>query len=81
MNKTIDKVTTKRMAIYSGRTHPTLAAEVAAHLSVELGEANIVQFANGEMRARFGESVRGGDVFVMQTHGAADGRSVIDSIM
>ena len=81
MNKTIDKVTTKRMAIYSGRTHPTLAAEVAAHLSVELGEANIVQFANGEMRARFGESVRGGDVFVMQTHGAADGRSVNDSIM
>jgi len=81
MNKTIDKVTTKRMAIYTGRTHPTLAAEVAANLSVELGEANIVQFANGEMRARFGESVRGGDVFIMQTHCAADGRSVNDSIM
>ena len=81
MNKTIDKVTTKRMAIYTGRTHPTLAVEVAANLSVELGEANIVQFANGEMRARFGESVRGGDVFIMQTHCAADGRSVNDSIM
>jgi len=81
VNKSIDKVTTKRMAIYTGRTHPTLAVEVAANLSVELGEANIVQFANGEMRARFGESVRGGDVFIMQTHCAADGRSVNDSIM
>ncbi|MFM8810763.1 MAG: ribose-phosphate diphosphokinase [Actinomycetota bacterium] len=81
MNKTIDKVTTKRMAIYSGRTHPDLATEVAEHLQVQLGEANIVEFANGELRPRFGESVRGGDVFIMQTHCGIDGRSVNDSIM
>ncbi|MFM8775614.1 MAG: ribose-phosphate pyrophosphokinase-like domain-containing protein, partial [Actinomycetota bacterium] len=65
MNKTIDKVTTKRMAIYSGRTHPALAQEVAQHLNVQLGDANIVEFANGELRPRFGESIRGGDVFIM----------------
>ncbi|NDF41424.1 MAG: ribose-phosphate diphosphokinase, partial [Actinobacteria bacterium] len=81
MNKTIDKVTTKRMAIYSGRTHPDLATEVAEHLQVQLGEANIVEFANGELRPRFGESVRGGDVFVMQTHCGFNGRSINDSIM
>lgn len=81
MNKTIDKVTTKRMALYTGRTHPQLAEEVAQHLEVQLGEANIVEFANGEIRPRFGESVRGGDVFIMQTHCGADGRSVNDSIM
>ena len=45
LNKTIDKVTTKRMALYSGRTHPALATEVAQHLNVHLGEANIVEFA------------------------------------
>ncbi|MDA0298092.1 MAG: ribose-phosphate diphosphokinase [Actinobacteria bacterium] len=81
MNKTIDKVTTKRMALYSGRTHPVLAQEVAAHLEVQLGDANIVEFANGELRPRFGESVRGGDVFIMQTHCATEGRSINDSIM
>ncbi len=81
MNKTIDKVTTKRMALYSGRTHPVLADEVAKFLEVNLGESNIVEFANGELRPRFGESIRGGDVFVMQTHCAADGRSINDSIM
>ena len=81
MNKTIDKVTTKRMALYSGRTHPVLAEEVAKFLEVNLGESNIVEFANGELRPRFGESIRGGDVFVMQTHCAADGRSINDSIM
>ena len=81
MNKTIDKVTTKRMALYTGRTHPALAAEVAQHLNVQLGEANIVEFANGELRPRFGESIRGGDVFIMQTHCSFDGRSINDSIM
>ncbi len=81
MNKSIDKVTTKRMALYSGRTHPVLAEQVAKFLEVKLGESNIVEFANGELRPRFGESIRGGDVFVMQTHCAADGRSINDSIM
>jgi ribose-phosphate pyrophosphokinase len=48
---------------------------------VQLGDANIVEFANGELRPRFGESVRGGDVFIMQTHCSSEGRSINDSIM
>ncbi|MEO8363425.1 MAG: ribose-phosphate diphosphokinase [Ilumatobacteraceae bacterium] len=81
MNKTIDKVTTKRMALYTGRTHPALAEKVAMHLDVQLGDANIIEFANGELRPQFGESIRGGDVFIMQTHCGSEGRSVNDSIM
>ncbi len=77
----MEKVTTKRLALYSGRTHPALAAEVAGHLGLSLGEANIVEFANGEVRPRYVESVRGSDVFIMQTHYGCDGRSVNDSIM
>ena len=64
----MEKVTTKRLALYSGRTHPALAEEVADHLGMELGDANLVEFANGEIRPRFAESVRGSDVFIMQTH-------------
>ncbi|MEY4174252.1 MAG: phosphoribosylpyrophosphate synthase [Actinomycetota bacterium] len=77
----MEKVTTKRMSLYSGRTHPALAEEVAMHLDAELGNPNIVQFANGEIRCRFGESIRGSDVFIMQTHCGHDGRSINDSIM
>jgi ribose-phosphate pyrophosphokinase len=77
----IEKVTTKRLALYSGRTHPELADEVAAHLGVALGEVRIVQFANGEIKPRYAESVRGSDVFVMQSHYGTDERSVHDSIM
>jgi ribose-phosphate pyrophosphokinase len=77
----MEKVTTKRFALYTGRTHPELADEVAAHLNIGVGHANLVEFANGEVRCRFGESVRGTDVFVIQTHYGVDGRSVNDSIM
>jgi ribose-phosphate pyrophosphokinase len=77
----MEKVTTKRMSLYSGRTHPALAHEVATHLGAELGNPNIVQFANGEIRCRFSESIRGSDVFIMQTHCGHDGRSINDSIM
>ena len=77
----MEKVTTKRLAIDSGRTHPALAQEVASHLNIDMGQDNLVEFANGEVRCSFGESVRGTDVFVMQSHYGVDDRSVNDSIM
>ncbi|HUF97247.1 MAG TPA: ribose-phosphate diphosphokinase [Ilumatobacter sp.] len=77
----MEKVTTKKLALYSGRTHPELAKEVAGFLGQDLGDPNIVEFANGEIRPRFAESVRGADVFIMQTHYGVDGRSINDSIM
>ncbi len=77
----MEKVTTKRLALYTGRTHPALAQEVATHLNIEVGTDNLVEFANGEVRCSFGESVRGTDVFIMQPHYGVDGRSVNDSLM
>jgi ribose-phosphate pyrophosphokinase len=68
---------TKRLALYSGRSNPDLAAAVAVHLNIPLGTANLVDFANGEIRCTFGDSVRGTDFFVMQTHAG----SVNDAIM
>jgi ribose-phosphate pyrophosphokinase len=77
----MELVTRKRLALYSGRTHPQLAEEIAAHLGVELGDPTLVDFANTEIRARYAESIRGADVFVIQSHAATDSRSVNDSIM
>ncbi len=58
----------KRLQLFAGRSHPDLARDIAAHLDVELGEANLSQFANGEIHCRFGESIRGSDAFIIQTH-------------
>jgi ribose-phosphate pyrophosphokinase len=74
-------VTEKKLELYSGDAHPSLADEVAEHLGIELGNANLTEFANGEVRPRFAESIRGSDVFIMQSHYGCDGHSVNDSIM
>jgi ribose-phosphate pyrophosphokinase len=76
------EMTPKRtMHLFSGRSHPALAMEIAAALGEELGDANLVDFANGEMRARFGYSVRGSNVFIIQSHCTTEGRSVNDSLV
>src|SRR5437870_6722458 len=76
----MELITKKRLQLFSGRTHLALAEEIAAHLGVELGDSNLVDFASGEIRCRFGESIRGSDVFIIQTHASSGGRSVNDSI-
>src|SRR5438874_7924873 len=77
----MELITKKRLQLFSGRTHLPLAQEIAAHLGVDLGDSNLVDFASGEIRCRFGESIRGSDVFIIQTHASAGGRSINDSII
>ena len=60
----------RSMQIISGSSHPKLAAAVAKKLGVTLNNARLQHFANGEMKCQLGESVRGADVFIMQTHSA-----------
>ena len=64
----MELVTKKRFSLFAGRGHPELANEVAESLKEPLGEVVLSTFANGELYCRYGESVRGTDVFVFQTH-------------
>jgi ribose-phosphate pyrophosphokinase len=55
--------------IVTGNAHPTLATCVAQHLGVELGELTVGRFPDREVRAKFGQNIRGRDVFIIQpTH-------------
>ena len=58
-----------RMMLFSGRGYPELADSIAERLDVDLGEVEITKFSNGEMYARYEESVRGADVFIIQSLG------------
>ena len=78
VTKALETVTKKRLELYTGDAHPELAQEIADHLGVELGDPNLRQFANGEMHCRYGDSIRGSDVFIVQTHA---GPRVNDSLM
>jgi ribose-phosphate pyrophosphokinase len=59
----------KNLIIVSGRAHPKLADDVAKELGCEVLDTEARTFANGEIYARYGESVRGADAFVIQAHG------------
>ncbi len=57
----------KRLMVFAGRSHPELAAKITERLGVELGEVELTTFANGETYCRYCESIRGADVFIVQT--------------
>jgi ribose-phosphate pyrophosphokinase len=71
----------KRLRLYTGRTHPELAEEIARHLGVQLGEPNLRSFPNGEIHCRFNESIRGTDVFIVQTHAGAVNDSILEQLI
>jgi len=63
----IERGPQKRLMVFSGRSHTDLAERIAQQLGVELGEAEVSTFPNGETYVRYDESIRGADVFVVQT--------------
>ena len=58
----------KKLLLVSGRSHPELAEQVAIELGCEVSTTDLRTFANGEIYARYDESVRGADAFVLQSH-------------
>jgi ribose-phosphate pyrophosphokinase len=76
----MELVTKKKLHLVSGRANLPLAEEIAAALGVTLGDSNCTDFASGEIHCRFGESVRGMDVFIIQSHGASGHMSVNDTL-
>jgi ribose-phosphate pyrophosphokinase len=67
--------------LISGRAHPELAEEVAAELGVELVPTSAYDFANGEIYVRFGESVRGCDAFVIQSHSSPINQWLMEQLL
>jgi len=59
--------------LFSGNSNRLLAEEIAQHLNVRLASADVDRFRDGEISVRINESVRGIDVFIVQsTHAPAD---------
>ena len=56
----------KRLMLFAGRANPRLAAAIAGRLGVDLGPVTLTTFSAGEVYTRYGESIRGADVFIIQ---------------
>lgn len=57
----------KNIKIFTGNSNPELASEIADILGVELGNSEVGRFSDGEISVNINETVRGADVFVVQS--------------
>jgi len=55
------------MMVFAGTHNRELSEDIARHLGIELGNIKISKFANGEIYVRYLESVRGADIFLVQS--------------
>jgi ribose-phosphate pyrophosphokinase len=67
---------TKRLMVFGGRCSMELAARIAGKLDVDLGRADLRTFADGEVYCRYEESIRGADVFLVQSTAANAGQDM-----
>ena len=70
-----------RIQIFTGTAHPALAQEICAHLGSAMGNADVRQFADGEIRLQINENVRGADVFVIQPTCAPVERNLMELLL
>jgi ribose-phosphate pyrophosphokinase len=71
----------KRLMLFSGRSHPELAGDIGEKLGVELGDITLKTFANGETYVRYEESIRGADLFLVQTGSDPVDRHLMELLM
>jgi len=77
----IEISTKKKLVVAAGRSNPDLADEIAAELGIELAEIEIEDFSSGEIYVRFGDNVRGADVFIVQSHYEPLNKNVMEQLI
>ncbi|RPF19961.1 ribose-phosphate diphosphokinase [Myceligenerans xiligouense] len=69
------------LVVASGRAHPELAQDVAKELGVDLLPVSAYDFANTETYVRFSESIRGADIFLLQSHTAPINQWIMEHLL
>ncbi|HEX2729379.1 MAG TPA: ribose-phosphate pyrophosphokinase [Rubrobacteraceae bacterium] len=67
----------KRLMLFSGEGYPQLSEWIADRLDLDLGRVELIRFPSGEMYARYMESIRGADVFIVQSLGDPVNRNLM----
>lgn len=67
MSTRIEREQNKHLMVFAGRSSRDLGERIADKLDIQLGDATVKTFANGEIYCRFEESVRGADMFLVQS--------------
>ena len=67
--------------LFTGNANPVLAQEIANHLGVELGQADVGRFSDGEVTVEVHQNVRARDVFVVQSTCAPTNENLMELLI
>jgi len=67
--------------VFTGNANPALASEIAKHLGIELGAAQVGRFSDGEVTVEINQNVRARDVFVVQSTCAPTNESLMELLI
>jgi ribose-phosphate pyrophosphokinase len=71
----------KRLMLFAGRGSQELGGKIAAKLGMSLGAVELKTFSNGEVYCRYKESIRGADVFIVQSTHAPVNRNLMELLL
>ena len=67
--------------VFTGNANPALAAEIASHLHISLGAADVGRFSDGEVTVEIKQNVRARDVFVVQSTCAPTNENLMELLI
>jgi ribose-phosphate pyrophosphokinase len=71
----------KRLMLFSGRSNPALGEAIAERIGIELGDVLLKTFTNGEVYVRYEESIRGADLFIVQSCSSPTNDSLMELLI
>ena len=80
-NGHLERTPENRLVLFSGNGYPELAERIAERLDISLGEVQLTQFSGGEVYARYEQSIRGSDVFIVQSLGLPVNRNLMELLV
>ena len=79
--KSIDRDDSKRLMVFAGTSSKQLGQKIADRLGIELGDVRIERFQDGEVYVRFDESIRGADIFLVQSTSTPVNESLMELLI
>ena len=74
-------MTNKNFDIFTGSANPKLASEVSKILGIDISQADIGQFSDGEIKVQIEDNVRGHDTFIIQSTCAPTNKNVMEIML
>ncbi|MFA9559785.1 ribose-phosphate diphosphokinase [Evansella sp. AB-rgal1] len=71
----------KSLKVFTLNSNPTLAHEITKHIGIEMGKSSVTRFSDGEVQINIEESIRGCDIFVIQSTSSPANEHIMEALI